>query len=150
MSDRIVVMRDGLIQQIGTPVDIYNEPINRFVADFIGESNIFSGEMIEDFKCKINESEFVCVDKGFGNNQPVDIVIRPEDIVIVPPEKAQIKGIVTDVMFKGVHYEIIVVDEYDNKEWMIHSIYDAKVDSTVGLTFDPEAIHIMHKEEGIA
>ena len=105
--------------------------------------------MISDLKCKINDSEFECVDKGFGENKPVDIVIRPEDIVIIPSENAKIKGLVTDVVFKGVHYEIIVVDEFDNKEWMIHSIYDAKVDSTVGLTFDPEAIHIMNKEEGI-
>ena len=149
MSDRIVVMKDGLIQQIGTPVDIYNEPINKFVADFIGESNIFSGIMIEDFKCKINDGIFECVDKGFRLNQPVDIVIRPEDIVIIPAENAKVKGLVTDVVFKGVHYEIIVVDQYDGKEWMIHSIYDAKVDSVVGLSFDPEAIHIMNKEEGI-
>lgn len=149
MSDRIVVMKDGLIQQIGTPVDIYNEPTNKFVADFIGESNILSGVMVKDFECIINGSTFVCVDKGFEDNQDVDIVIRPEDIVIIPAEKAKIKGLVTDVVFKGVHYEIIVVDEYDNKEWMIHSIYDAQVDSIVGLTFDPEAIHIMHKEDEI-
>lgn len=146
MSDRIVVMKDGVIQQIGTPVDIYNEPINKFVADFIGESNIFSGVMLDDYKALINNEEFVCVDKGFNKNEPVDIVIRPEDIVIVPEKDSKIKGLVTDVMFKGVHYEIIVVDNFDNKEWMIHSIYDAKVDSTVGLTFDPEAIHIMKKE----
>lgn len=149
MSDRIVVMKDGLIQQIGSPVDIYNEPVNRFVADFIGESNIFSGTMISDYKCLINNNEFECVDFGFGEDQPVDIVIRPEDIVIIPAEKAKIKGLVTDVVFKGVHYEIIVVDEFDQKEWMIHSIYNAKEDTIVGLTFDPEAIHIMNKEEGI-
>ncbi len=145
MSDRIVVMNEGRIQQIGSPVDIYNEPINRFVADFIGESNIFSGVMIDDYRSLINDVEFECVDKGFDKNEQVDIVIRPEDVVIIPAEGAKIKGLVTDVMFKGVHYEIIVVDEYDNKEWMIHSINDAKVDTVVGLTFEPEAIHIMKK-----
>lgn len=146
MSDRIVVMNEGKIQQIGSPVDIYNEPTNRFVADFIGESNIFSGIMVEDYKCLINNVEFECVDKGFKSNQPVDIVIRPEDVVITEAAGAKIKGLVTDVVFKGVHYEIIVVDEYDQKEWMIHSINDAVVDSIVGLNFEPEAIHIMDRE----
>lgn len=145
MSDRIVVMNEGKIQQIGSPVDIYNEPINRFVADFIGESNIFSGVMIDDYRSLINNVEFECVDKGFEKNEPVDIVIRPEDVVIISAQDAKIKGLVTDVVFKGVHYEIIVVDEFDQKEWMIHSINDAKVDSIVGLTFEPEAIHIMKK-----
>ena len=145
MSDRIVVMNEGKIQQIGSPVDIYNEPINRFVADFIGESNIFSGVMLDDYRSLINDVEFECVDKGFAKNEPVDIVIRPEDVVIIPASEARIKGLVTDVMFKGVHYEIIVVDEFDQKEWMIHSINDAKVDSIVGMTFEPEAIHIMKK-----
>jgi len=148
MSDRIVVMKDGIIQQIGTPEDIYNEPMNRFVADFIGESNIMNGVMIDDYKCLINNIEFECVDKGFGKNEFVDIVIRPEDLILVDESKSLIRGLVTDVVFKGVHYEIIVVDKFDNKEWMIHSIYNAKVDSQVGLEFDPEAIHIMRKEVG--
>lgn len=148
MSDRIVVMKDGVIQQIGTPEDIYNEPMNRFVADFIGESNIMNGVMIDDYKCLINNIEFECVDKGFGKNEFVDIVIRPEDLILVDESKSLIRGLVTDVVFKGVHYEIIVVDKFDNKEWMIHSIYNAKVDSQVGLQFDPEAIHIMRKEVG--
>lgn len=148
MSDRIVIMKDGIIQQIGTPEDIYNEPINRFVADFIGESNIMNGMMVEDYKCVINDVEFECVDKGFNKSEFVDIVIRPEDVVLVDESKSKIKGIVTDVVFKGVHYEIIVVDEFDKKEWMIHSIHNAKVDSSVGLQFEPEAIHIMRKEVG--
>ncbi|MGB5822916.1 MAG: spermidine/putrescine ABC transporter ATP-binding protein [Proteocatella sp.] len=148
MSDRIVVMKDGIIQQIGTPQDIYNEPMNRFVADFIGESNIMNGAMLNDYKCLINNIEFECVDKGFGKNEFVDIVIRPEDLILVDESKSRIRGLVTDVVFKGVHYEIIVVDEFDNKEWMIHSIYNAKVDTLVGLQFDPEAIHIMRKEVG--
>lgn len=148
MSDRIVVMKDGIIQQIGTPEDIYNEPMNRFVADFIGESNIMNGMMLDDYKCIINNVEFECVDKGFEKNEFVDIVIRPEDLVLVNEDKSDIKGIVTDVVFKGVHYEIIVVDEFDKKEWMIHSIHNAKVDSKVGLQFEPEAIHIMRKEVG--
>lgn len=148
MSDRIVIMKDGVIQQIGTPEDIYNEPINRFVADFIGESNIMNGMMAEDYKCVINNVEFECVDKGFEKNEFIDVVIRPEDVVLVEETEAKIKGIVTDVVFKGVHYEIIVVDEFDQKEWMIHSIHNAKVDSKVGLYFEPEAIHIMRKEVG--
>lgn len=146
MSDRIVVMKDGYIQQIGVPEDIYNEPINKFVADFIGESNIMNGVMSEDYRCRINDIEFECVDKGFNSNENVDIVIRPEDLIITKEDASLIKGLVTDVVFKGVHYEIIVVDDFDGKEWMIHSIYNAEVDSKVGLSFDPEAIHIMRKE----
>ena len=146
MSDRIVVMKDGYIQQIGTPEDIYNEPVNKFVADFIGESNILDGIMLNDYKCSVNDIEYECVDKGFALNEKVDIVIRPEDLIITDESVSQIKGLVTDVVFKGVHYEIFVVDDYDGKEWMIHSIYNADVDSKVGLKFDPEAIHIMRKE----
>ena len=146
MADRIVVMKDGYIQQIGTPEDIYNEPVNKFVADFIGESNILDGIMLNDYKCSVNDIEYECVDKGFALNEKVDIVIRPEDLIITDESVSQIKGLVTDVVFKGVHYEIIVVDDYDGKEWMIHSIYNADVDSKVGLKFDPEAIHIMRKE----
>lgn len=148
MSDRIVIMKDGIIQQIGPPEDIYNEPINRFVADFIGESNIMNGMMAEDYKCVINNVEFECVDKGFEKDEFIDVVIRPEDVLLVNEAESKIKGMVTDVVFKGVHYEIIVVDEFDQKEWMIHSIHNAKVDSKVGLYFEPEAIHIMRKEVG--
>ena len=145
MSDTIVVMNHGIIQQIGTPEDIYNEPKNRFVADFIGESNIIDGVMIEDFLISFNGADFECLDKGFADNEKVDVVIRPEDITIISPENAKIIGKVTDVVFKGVHYEVIVVDEKTNFEWMIHTIHIAKVDSIVGLDFIPDAIHVMKK-----
>lgn len=108
MSDTVVVMNEGTIQQIGTPIDIYNEPENRFVAGFIGESNIIEGVMIKDFLVAFDDFEFICVDKGFPENEPVDVVIRPEDIDIVQPDKANLKGIVKSVTFKGVHYETIV------------------------------------------
>lgn len=145
MSDTIVVMNHGVIQQIGTPEDIYNEPKNRFVADFIGESNIIDGVMIKDFLISFNGADFECLDKGFADNEKVDVVIRPEDITIISPENAKIIGKVTDVVFKGVHYEVIVVDEKTNFEWMIHTIHIAKVDSIVGLDFIPDAIHVMKK-----
>ncbi len=146
MSNRIVVMKDGIIQQIGTPEDIYNEPINRFVADFIGESNIVDGIMKQDFLVSIEGKEFECVDKGFEENLPVDVVIRPEDIEITHTSKGLINGEVTDVVFKGVHYEIIVVEEKTNREWVIQTIHNAQVGEQVGLSFVPEAIHIMRKE----
>ena len=145
MSDTIVVMNHGVIQQIGTPEDIYNEPKNRFVADFIGESNIIDGVMIKDFLISFNGADFEWLDKGFVDNEKVDVVIRPEDITIISPENAKIIGKVTDVVFKGVHYEVIVVDEKTNFEWMIHTIHIAKVDSIVGLDFIPDAIHVMKK-----
>ena len=145
MSDTIVVMNHGIIKQIGTPEDIYNEPKNRFVADFIGESNIIDGVMIKDFLISFNGADFECLDKGFADNEKVDVVIRPEDITIISPENAKIIGKVTDVVFKGVHYEVIVVDEKTNFEWMIHTIHIAKVDSIVGLDFIPDAIHVMKK-----
>ena len=143
MSDTIVVMNKGVIQQMGTPEDIYNEPANAFVADFIGESNIIDGVMLEDLKVKFANHIFNCVDKGFNSNEQVDVVIRPEDIEITTPEKGMISGIVTSVTFKGVHYEIKV--ENENNTWIIHNIKSAKVGSTIGLTIDPEAIHIMRK-----
>ncbi|MBE6838618.1 MAG: ABC transporter ATP-binding protein [Ruminococcus sp.] len=143
MSDTVVVMKDGYIQQVGSPVDIYNEPINAFVADFIGESNILGGKMIKDKLVEIRGKEFVCVDSGFGENAPVDVVIRPEDIKITTPENAQITGIVESVTFKGVHYEMIV-EGFDFK-WMIHSTKAANVGELIGLTFDPDDIHIMNK-----
>ena len=146
MSDRIVVMSDGKIQQIGTPEDIYNEPVNRFVADFIGEINMVTATMIEDYKVMFNNRIFECVDKGFKPNEKVDVVIRPEDINIVPKENGKITGLVTDVVFKGVHYEIIVVDQQNNKEWIIHTIHHTQAGIEVGLDFTSEAIHVMRME----
>ncbi|MBP2026387.1 spermidine/putrescine transport system ATP-binding protein [Acetoanaerobium pronyense] len=147
MSDRIVVMSEGEIQQIGTPEDIYNEPVNRFVADFIGESNIIQGVMEKDFRVILNGEPFECLDKGFSHMEEVDVVIRPEDILITKPEGSKITGEVTDVVFKGVHYEIIVVDSKTQKEWMIHTINHSDVGAIVGLDFVPEALHIMKRGE---
>jgi spermidine/putrescine transport system ATP-binding protein len=143
MSDTVVVMNKGDIQQIGSPVDIYNEPINAFVADFIGESNILDGIMKKDLLVEIFGSEFECVDSGFGENTPVDVVIRPEDIKLIDAEKAKITGIVESVTFKGVHYEM-VIDAYDFS-WLVHSTKAAEVGSAVGISFDPYDIHIMRK-----
>lgn len=143
MSDRIVVMNDGEIQQIGTAKDIYNEPQNAFVADFIGESNIIDGIMIKDMLVSFADCEFECVDKGFKDNQPVDVVIRPEDIKIVSKDVSKLNGIVDSVIFKGVHYEIIITS--NNLQWIIHSTKNAKMGSNVGITFEPEDIHIMEK-----
>lgn len=146
MSDTIVVMNQGSIQQIGSPVDIYNEPENAFVADFIGESNILDGLMVRDRLVTISGKSFECVDGGFGENKPVDVVIRPEDITIIPPDDEHITGVVQSVTFKGVHYEMLV-EAYDFN-WLVHSTRAAAVGSTVGLSFGPDDIHIMHKMEG--
>lgn len=143
MSDTVVVMNGGVIQQIGSPVDIYNEPENAFVADFIGESNILNGLMIKDKLVEISGREFDCVDGGFGDNTPVDVVIRPEDITIVPPEQAKLCGVVESVIFKGVHYEMLI-DAYDYR-WIVHSTKAADKGASVGLSFGPDDIHIMHK-----
>lgn len=143
MSDTVVVMNKGDIQQIGSPVDIYNEPTNAFVADFIGESNILNGRMIRDLLVEISGHEFECVDRGFGENTPVDVVIRPEDIKLVPAEEAAITGVVQSVTFKGVHYEM-VIEAYDFN-WLVHSTKAAQAGTAVGITFDPFDIHIMHK-----
>ena len=143
MSDTVVVMNNGDIQQIGTPVDIYNEPINAFVADFIGESNILDGIMRKDLLVEICGREFECVDKGFGENTPVDVVIRPEDVRIIDVNDAKITGVVETVTFKGVHYEM-VIEAYDYS-WLVHSTKAAELGSAVGLTFDPYDIHIMRK-----
>ena len=143
MSDTVVVMKDGNILQIGTPVDIYNEPKNAFVADFIGESNILNGIMRDDYRVEIGGHEFTCVDAGFGKNVPVDVVIRPEDISIVPEDKAKITGIVKSVTFKGVHYEM-VIESYDF-DWLVHSTKAANVGAAVGIDFTPDDIHIMNK-----
>ena len=145
MSDTVVVMANGRIQQIGSPTDIYNEPVNAFVADFIGESNILDGTMIRDRRAKFAGQEFDCVDSGFAPNESVDVVIRPEDVDVVAPEKGQLKGLVTGVTFKGVHYEIIV--DVQGFKWMIQSTDYVAVDQTIGLSIDPDAIHIMKKSE---
>lgn len=141
MSDRIIVLNNGAIQQNGTPEDIYNEPENRFVADFIGESNIFPGIMKADFLVHFENHDFNCVDVGFSENEAVDVVIRPEDIVLTTPDSAFITGLVTFCIFKGVHYEIIVEDE--EKEYIIHTTKAATVGTQVGISFTPEDIHVM-------
>ena len=143
MSDTIVVMKDGVIQQIGKPTDIYNEPKNPFVADFIGESNIVPGLMLEDYKVRMNGVLYRCVDAGFGKNVEVDAVVRPEDIDIVPPEKSRVSGTVASVVFMGVHYEICV--DCGGYEWIVHTTDYAPVGSRVGISIPPDAIHIMHK-----
>ncbi len=145
MSDTIVVMNQGYIQQMGTPEKIYNEPENSFVADFIGESNILSATMIEDKLVEILGARFACVDTGFGNNQPVDVVIRPEDIDLVKPEDGTIQGRVTGLIFKGVHYEMDVMA--NGHEWLVHSTDMFPVGSKVGIHVDPFDIQIMHKPE---
>ena len=143
MSDTVVVMNGGKIQQIGSPVDIYNEPKNAFVADFIGESNILHGLMIKDRLVEIAGNQFECVDSGFGENTPVDIVIRPEDIRLVEPSRAKLGGIVESVIFKGVHYEMLI-EGYDFC-WMVHSTKAAEKGASVGISFTPDDIHIMHR-----
>ena len=145
MSDTIVVMADGEIQQIGTPTDIYNEPKNAFVADFIGESNIIDGIMLEDKKVKLASHVFDCVDGGYEPNEPVDVVIRPEDVDVVAPDKGMLTGKVTSVTFKGVHYEIIV--DIKGFKWMIQSTDYVEPDATIGVYIEPDAIHIMKKSK---
>ena len=145
MSDTVVVMSEGKIHQIGTPVDIYNEPVNAFVADFIGESNILDGVMLSDFKVRFSGQVFECLDKGFEKNEPVDVVVRPEDVDIVPLEQGQLTGVVTSVTFMGVHYEIIV--DVGGFKWMIQTTDFVDVDETIGIQLEPDAIHIMKKSE---
>ena len=145
MSDTVVVMSEGKIHQIGTPVDIYNEPVNAFVADFIGESNILDGVMLSDYKVRFSGQVFECLDKGFGKNEPVDVVVRPEDVDIVPLEQGQLTGVVTSVTFMGVHYEIIV--DVSGFKWMIQTTDFVDVDETIGIQLEPDAIHIMKKSE---
>lgn len=144
MSDTIVVMNQGYIQQMGTPEQIYNEPENAFVADFIGESNIVPGLMIHDELVEIFGAKFACVDKGFGNNKPVDVVIRPEDIDLLKPEEGTLQGVVTHLIFKGVHYEMEVTTP-DGFEWLVHSTDMFPVGQQVGLHVDPFDIQIMNK-----
>jgi len=143
MSDTIVVMNQGYIQQIGTPEDIYNEPENAFVADFIGDSNIIDAVMIRDELVSFLGAKFPCVDKGFGENKPVDVVIRPEDVMLVAPEKGQICGEVTHLIFKGVHYEMEVMA--NGFEWLVHSTTMCPVGTKVGIMVDPFNIQIMNK-----
>lgn len=145
MSDTIVVMNQGYIQQIGTPEDIYNEPTNAFVADFIGDSNLIDGTMLEDKLVDILGVKFPCVDEGFGKNKPVDVVIRPEDVELVAPEAGRLTGDVTSLIFKGVHWEIEVMA--NGFEWLVHTTQMHPVGSHVGIQVDPFNIQIMNKPE---
>ena len=146
MSDTVVVMKDGDILQIGGPVDIYNEPKNAFVADFIGESNIIDGIMLRDRLVLICGHEFECVDSGFEDNEAIDVVIRPEDITLGASGNSKISGVVRSVTFKGVHYEMVI--DTSDFSWLVHSTKAAEVGSEVGINFGPDDIHIMHKMEG--
>ena len=143
MSDTVVVMDGGRIQQIGTPEDIYNEPKNAFVADFIGESNILDGIMHEDYVVEFCGRKFPCLDAGFAPKEQVDVVIRPEDVDIVPVDEGQLKGVVTDLTFKGVHYDIIV--DLKGFKWLIQTTDHSPVGAQVGIRLEPDAIHVMHK-----
>ena len=146
MSDTIAVIDNGMIQQIGTPEDIYNEPTNTFVARFIGESNILYGTMKADYRAVFCGREFACVDRGFSPDQEVVVVIRPEDIDIVTPTGNTINGVVTSILFMGVHYDIRMTGD-DGQEWMIHSTDYAEVGSRIGLTLGPDDIHIMERSQ---
>lgn len=145
MSDTVVVMDEGVIQQIGTPLDIYNEPSNAFVADFIGESNILDGVMLEDYSVLVAGHKYTCSDKGFAKNEPVDVVIRPEDIKVVASDKSHLSGTVTNVVFKGVHYEIIV--DIKNFKWLIQTTEVHGVGENIGIELAPDLIHVMKKSE---
>lgn len=145
MSDTVVVMNEGIIQQIGSPIDIYNEPTNAFVADFIGESNIIDGIMHEDYLVQFAGEKFKCVDKGFEKDEFVDVVVRPEDVTLTTVENSQLWGVVKTVVFKGVHYEIMI--EQAGYTWMVHSTKYAEPDSQVGMLIGPEDIHIMKRME---
>ncbi|EOU2009210.1 ABC transporter ATP-binding protein [Clostridium perfringens] len=147
MSDTIVIMNKGEIQQMGSPEDIYNEPANSFVAKFIGESNIVDGIMLDDFKVEFGGKIFDCVDKGFEKNEAIEVVIRPEDFEMVKYENGMLKGTVTSIIFKGVHYEIEVKNE--NHTWILHNTKHVEIGSKIGLSLDPESIHIMKKESDV-
>ncbi|WP_138754967.1 ABC transporter ATP-binding protein [Paenibacillus sinopodophylli] len=146
MSDEIFVLNEGKIQQSGTPTDIYDEPINRFVADFIGESNIVPGRMVRDFEVEFAGRSFACVDQGLMPNEAVEIVIRPEDLEITAVESGKMQARIDSQLFRGVHYEICCYDEAGN-EWLVHSTRKATVQEQIGLTFDSEAIHVMRLGE---
>ncbi len=145
MSDVVVVMSGGHIQQIGSPVDIYNEPVNAFVADFIGESNIVDGFMLADNRVRFSGHTFDCMDGGFAKNEPVDVVVRPEDVDVVPADKGMLTGVVSSVTFKGDYYEIIV--DVQGFKWMLETSDYAAPETTIGLYIEPEAIHVMKKSE---
>ncbi len=145
MSDTVVVMDKGVIQQIGTPEDIYNEPQNAFVADFIGESNILDGLMLEDYVVSFAGATFKCLDKGFAKREPVDVVIRPEDVKVTEAAKGMLRGVVTSLNFQGVHYEIIV--DIKGFKWMIQSTDFEEVGKEIGIILDPDDIHVMKKSE---
>ena len=146
MSDTVVVMNGGKVQQIGTPEDIYNEPKNAFVADFIGDSNIVDGVMHRDFLVSFSGVQFPCVDRGFAREQSVQVVVRPEDIEVVSPVEGQLVGVVNDVIFKGVHFEMHV--ECEGREWLIHSTRACTPGETIGMRIGPNEIHIMARSEG--
>ncbi|MDE3281984.1 ABC transporter ATP-binding protein [Lacticaseibacillus parahuelsenbergensis] len=146
LSDEIFVMNDGQVQQSGTPVDIYDEPVNHFVADFIGESNIIPGHMIKDFLVEFNGKQFECADAGMRPNEPVEVVLRPEDLDITAADAGKVNVEVDTQLFRGDYYEIVAYDQLKN-EWLIHSTNPAKDGETVGLTFDPEDIHVMRLNE---
>lgn len=146
MSDTVVVMNDGHIQQIGSPEDIYNEPCNAFVARFIGDSNIVDGVMIRDFLVSFGGHEFPCVDRGFAPNEQVQVVIRPEDVEIVPPSVGALTGRVREVIFKGVHFEMHV--DVEGYEWIIHSTQASQPGELIGMNIGPDEIHIMKRTEG--
>lgn len=145
MSDVVVVMNNGQIQQIGSPIDIYNEPQNAFVADFIGESNIISGIMYKDCMVGFLGHDFICVDKGFACNEEVDVVIRPEDVKLLEVENGRLEGVVESIIFKGVHYEMKV--DSAGYSWIVHSTLPKDIGSLVGIDIDPNDIHIMKKME---
>ena len=145
LGDRIVIMKDGVIQQIGSPQDIYNEPRNAFVAKFIGDSNIVDGIMEKDFLVSFGGQEFACVDRGFKPREPVQVVIRPEDVDIVPPSAGKLTGLVREVIFKGVHFEMHV--DVEGKEWLIHSTQASQPGELIGMNIGPDEIHIMSREE---
>ena len=146
MSDTVVVMNDGHIQQIGSPEDIYNEPCNAFVARFIGDSNIVDGVMLKDYLVSFGGQEFLCVDGGFAPNESVQVVIRPEDVEIVPPQDGALTGRVREVIFKGVHFEMHV--DVEGYEWLIHSTHASQPGEIIGMNIAPDMIHIMRRTEG--
>lgn len=145
MSDTIVVMNDGTIQQIGTPMDVYNEPQNRFVAEFIGESNIIEGVMPKDCVVIFDKVQWECVDKGFKENEEIEVVLRPEDMKVVPPENGKVRGTIISKVFMGVHYEYLV--ETDIRKYKVHTTKNIDMGTSVGLTIDPFDIQVMHKME---
>ena len=146
LCDRVMVMKDGRIQQVGDSKRIYDEPKNAFVADFIGDSNIVDGVMHRDFLVSFSGVEFPCVDRGFAREQSVQVVVRPEDIEVVSPVEGQLVGVVNDVIFKGVHFEMHV--ECEGREWLIHSTRACTPGETIGMRIGPNEIHIMARSEG--